>query len=624
MVQTRAFEIKNSDKLQKFAEKFERPPPATDDAPQPKVKASIFDEMAIDENLDSDTGPTVTLDVVPDFRFILLTICFYVMRLYPTLEQKNRPLLTPSSLVSYCLFLTYGFMLTSDAYGRHTRSAFATRFLNEDDNKQLHEALLRAYIPPFMLEILHGLTPTVDPRRPGVEYIATFAGSLFTTDFGRIFPARIFLIAHHMSASTRSNMDPDDIIANWLDHEVLTFGTNQVKVANFFGAMITGHGTYVNYLYETVTSLFNPVTGRFLQSRPTFQRTETYTPNFSGYNEINPYELYLSSDAENSTIITKFIREMSVIVKSDLSATFQLGAVFSDLGGIQITTHGYSPMALPTWHYNSTDKSKQNKLTPTKFAQVVKFLQPQTFAATGKPKYPDDDKTITKVLYLVKKIASHDTATDPDTVITFNTRDHVAPRIRCLNPYVSSEQALSYTLITGLIIEHYSIDGTSVPMPNHLSSLQEENAQFLQSALPLKKVHRGSSQHGVLAINRSITEDKAQKVSFDLYDLAMNRLPYFDQESGDAVPTSLPGFEATEHVGYFARAFSKFGFKIGTLPNIADHSIPVWSPYRYVNARGRTLPTAENTFMLVNFRTLYGTSVPLIQVNHPSKAIPTA
>ncbi|KAI1001190.1 hypothetical protein K3495_g7013 [Podosphaera aphanis] len=201
MSQTSAFDIRNSQKLRTATKKYERPEPEPNpSADVPASRLNIFERMDIAGNSSHDNSIHAIIDVIPDNRYILLFIVYHVKKLYMDKEQNTHPCLTPSSFTVYCLFLTYGFFLVNDYHGRPSPSYYASSFMDSDARAQLFEHLKKAYVPPFMMTLFHGLTDTSDPRRPGLQYFPTFAGSCFCTDFGRIIPPQIFLASHNISA----------------------------------------------------------------------------------------------------------------------------------------------------------------------------------------------------------------------------------------------------------------------------------------------------------------------------------------------------------------------------------------------------------------------------------------
>lgn len=624
---TRAFEIVNSDKLNKLASRFTKPETTPDSAPQPPPKNDLYDRLNIEQRIQLDTGFDLTIDVQPDFRFIILSLIFHVNKLYALLEQKQRPLLTPPSLIGYCLYLIYGFFLVCDKHGRHTPSQYAREFLNDSDGQQILETLLRSYVPPFVLDILRGLAPTVLPRRPGIEFVPTFAGFSFHHDFGRFIPPQVFTIAHTLAASTRSNIDPDQVLTDWFESNIVIDTDMNIKVGHFLGAGIQDNGRYENWFQSACISIFNPVVLRSLSQRPTFQRV-SYTPHTTAPMNINPYELNLNSSVDNVPLTVSFLESLSDLVKHDLSASFQLGGIFSTISGINIVTHAYSDVSLPTWHYKSLGSHTVPK-SAKEFASAISFMTLNIIDSKTKVSYPSDDSTITKFLYLVRN-QDRNPKSDPDRIVRFSPRDHIYSPWRLFDPFDYLPSKFAFPIVCGLLIESNSLDGFSIPHPNLRSSLREDNSQILQSAVPLYGIRKATSHFADPTVRRTITRDDKQKVSLSFYDMARNRLGIVDQTVADsALPSQIPGFNLTNAIYRFNRMFSKLSYRTNDTHPIPSEFIHAWSSYRHV------LPSAprvdddtsidlNKVYMLLDFRTVFGTDVTLAQTEHGAKLIPLA
>jgi len=628
MATTRAFNIVNSDKLNTLSKRFVKPENAPDSAPQPPPKNDLFDRLNIEQKIQLDTGFDATIDVQPDFRFIILALIFHVNKLYLTLEQKNRPLLTPPSLLAYCLYLVYGFFLVCDKYGRHSPSPHAREFLNDTDGNQVLETLLRSYIPSFLVDILRGLAPTVLPRRPGIEFVPTFAGFSFDHDFGRFIPPQVFSIAHSIAASTRSNADPDQILTSWFESSIITSGNTNIQIGHFLGAGINDSGRYENWFQTACIGVFNPVVLRSLTQRPTFQRL-AHTAHSSLPAHTNPYELNLNADPTNAPQTIMFLESMSDLVKTDLSASFQLGGIFSVVSGINIVTHAYSDYSLPTWHLRPLGKHDTLK-SPKDFAASIVFMSNDIKNSKTSLSYPTDASTITELFYLVSN-KTYDAKKDPDILVTFDPRLHIYNPWRLFDPFDYLPSKFAFPIVCGLLIETLSIDGFSVPHPNLRSSLREENSQVLQSAVRLDDIRIATATNAHPVVQRTVTRDDKQKASISFFDLARNRIPQFATSIANSViPSSFQGFHTPGNIYRSERMSSQAGHRVnGNGTTLASHSITAWSAYRYISPDTKrvdndTAIDFKKLYFLLDFRTVFGTDVTLAQTEHGSKLIPSA
>jgi hypothetical protein len=647
---TQTFNTAGSQKLRDFSKKFDRPEPPTQDGPPlPAPKDDIFERMDIATKLEQDNSLEATIDVFPDVRYILLFIIFNVMKTYKSVTTE-RPVLTPGSYVAYCLYLTYAFALINDYYGRPTTSFPASQFMNDDTRAQLLDALCRAYVPPFMLTIFSALADCNDPRRPGLIYICTLAGSRFNTDFGRYIPAQIFQYMHNLSTEADTSRDVQSAMAALLNTTLFRFATTttDVHVYNYVAAAYgQDNHIYESWFYDAIKTLFSPVTGKSLlrrtniQSLPLKRSTITNNPGINNTDTTsNAYIMYLNADSKNSRSTLKFISTFSALVKSDLKGAFQLGAVPDSLNGVNITVHGYSRLSTPTYHDVSTTHSvKKDAIVEDddeEFATAIGFKQPTKFTAGSRlPSTADQKDTslpLSKLKHLIQGLVlyqnddDHKESDEPDKEMSYSTDLDLAPRTVYLDPYTHGDGPISYSMLAGLLIESEELDGSSVPMPNTDTGLAKINRDFLQGAIPLKAAHHAwhtGTRHTVSPLPRTILKRELQKISHDLYSIEVNRLGHMDATVSDATaPTAPAGFKLFEHIRGSFLMFNKFSFSTDPRTHTAPVTLNAWSPYRYVTCDEDEHPADENTYMIVNFRTLYGTHIPLIGMRHPSVVIP--
>lgn len=638
MVSTKQFETTNSRKLRDFAKKFERPaPPDAASAPQPKPRNDIFERMDLPSNIRKTSSLSQVIDVTPDVRYIFLFVVYNVGKLYPSLEQNGRPLLTPSSLVAYCMTLVYGFMLINDYQGRPTPSFWAHDFMDTKMNKTIYETLLRAYVPPFMLTIFHGIADTSDPRRPGLEYFATLAATIFETDFGRIIPPQIFLYAHNMSVEADTSRNVQAAIENLLSWPVFRHGQTDtsIYVGQYFSAG-TEDGTYHSWMFQTLNLLFSPVTGKSILRRTNIQEIPCFNMQISidhSDDELicNPYIMFLNASDQNAFNMNKFLKEFSTVVKADLNGTFQLGAVPDDLSGIAILNHGYSTYAMPTWHSTSFIVDKvDTPIMVTTYAKRIQFLQSSAYSKKSDVLQLPTGATIAKRMFLSISNNKHSPKNEPtsDKVTTFDADIHEHPNVLHLLAYEEGDGPVSYSILCGLKIEFFEIDGTSVPAPNPSEKLSNNNSQYGQGAIPLTHVLKGYGEMDettVAPLPRAKLRALLQQISIDLYDLSINRLGYVDADvDDDAIPDVIPGFQAVDHIRGFRRMYSKFSFIMGNPPPIGKRRLPLWSPYRIIYPEANVAPAPKTIFMMSNFRAMYGTHVPMVETDAPSIVIPTS
>jgi hypothetical protein len=623
--------LKPNDAATALAQRFKKAKDQPDPAPEPDYKDDILERIDVERNVSLDSGPSTIIDVQPDYRYSLITVIYHVIRIYSTLDQRNNPMITPASLTAYSLAIIYAYALISDSENiRTVKSSHADDFLDNPTRKDLLIELERCAVPPFLRNILTGLSPTFDPRRTDIMFVNSLAGFSFYHDYGRSFPISMFLKAHHIVATCPSNQDPITVFNDWSNKPVID-GNNPVYIGQIIGSSLTT-GTYDSWLLQRIRTLFNPVTSRSNTNRPTFTPLPTFPPLMS-LSQINPYIYLLNADEDNIYNTVTFIRSMSAIIGEQIKGSSQLGTLFDTPSGVQIMTHFYHGPALPTWHWFVPKEGKE-ELSAKRYAETLKFLFPQpNNKATVPLKYPTDPTTIETPLYLVRKDSKNPDSDDDRQMISFDLNFHVAPDVRYFDPYAYTPSTLAFTMMTGLCIESEEIDGFAVPQPNPGISLNAENSFILESSLPLRLVQLASevsNGNGMNLYHRSISSQNSSAISVSLYDMSQNILPYFKTRVIDALPVSLHGFKTVTGIERFSKAFSKFGFRTSSIDEVHEINVPpksiyAWSSYRHINTHmPRSSPLRDKTYMIINFRTIYGTNVTMSQSVHPSRLIPLA
>jgi hypothetical protein len=631
---TRAFEIKKHANLDRVPGKYAQKADQPESNPTPKFKDDLFDRINVEQKNQISEGQHFVRDAQPDFRYVLLMIYYYVAQVYKDIEQKDHALISPASLVAYCLTIVYGHFLVCDYYIRSTKSRHAREFAQDPSRRDFLKLILSLPVPTFLVKFLDILTPSADPRRPLLETIPSFAGFSHHHDFGRTFPVAIFMLAHHRAATTRANDDPEALFARFLHLQIST--TVITRIGHYFGALYPATGqatTYDSRLLSATQAMFNPAVQRALGQR------FVYAPVY--YNTIelpdsdyNPYIFLLNAHEDNIDTMSNFLESIARIVHTDIATSAQLGSRYESLSGIDILSHAYTLYSLPTWHtatIASTVPTSLNIVPAKTRAEELKFLVPRTYTKGADLKYPADATTIDKIFYLVKNNKKDEHFPADFDFITFLVNTHVHPNFRVFDPYDYNTSTLNKSVISGLVIESLNIDGFSVPMPDLDTTLEEDNSQFLQGALPLriiKRATRATTGSVWIAEKRTFTPAANQKIGVSLIDISENRLPNFDLQIGNALPTTLAPFDIREHTSWIEFMFTKFGFSSrgpadakSDPPQIPDGYIIGWSAYRFVSA-ARVASRSDGIYMLFNERTNYGTNITLSEISHPFRLLP--
>nr|QVI03752.1 coat protein [Aplosporella javeedii partitivirus 1] len=637
---TKAFSLKNSSKLRDKASRFDRPPvPELSETPVvPLPRNNFFRDLDLPNRIHFDNALDAVIDVVPDVRYCLIFIVYHVAKLYTS--KQNHSVYTPSSTVAYCLLQLYAFMLLNDVHGRSTPSAHATDFLGSESNIDYLKILLGSYVPPFMMDLFHGLTDCLDPRRPGIQYISTLAASVFNYDFGRLIPPGAFIYAHNQSCDEDTSRNVKGATQSLLAQVLFTTTSGvPISVGNYFSAGFSDNTFCRTWIFELLKLVFSPVTGRSLVKDLFFEEIPFSSQNLTRHtpdndSDSNPYTHYLHASSANTVSMKRFMQKMSSIVQTEFNAKFQLGAVPADLSGVNILVHGYSPVSLPTWHSRplNDDFSLKTSRSVDEYAAAIKFkiLPPYTKGKATMP-YPPEEKSFLSGLYLVKN-QKHDPTSEPLPFDTFNDEKDVFPRTYYLDPYTEGEGPIGYSMIAGLLIESDEVDGSSVHQPNSRIPLAPNNRHFLSGSLPMSQTRLSydrSSSASFSVHPRTIMQSREISINHDLYCVGTNILGQFDSDCADDSVSQPSGFTLKSHIRSLSDMFSKISFYLSpksgrTISPPDNFHAAVWSPYRHILDETDDYPTTDAIHVIFNLRTLFGENIPLVGSRHPAELMPSS
>lgn len=595
----------------------------------PKYENDFVNIVKADENVKSSNGPIATIDVQPDHRNIIAALCFHITRLYPELEIKRFPSVTPPALLAYCLALVYAHALLNDEINirrrqsQYAHDVYTTRFLD-----RIVTMLRKLPVPPFMKDILDGLRRSYDERKPNLHFVHSFACFNLAHDFGRTPPISMYLEAHNIIASMPTNVAPSELLFTWLTKQIMTAPFN-LYVSNYLGLQI-GEDNFVNWFAELNFSLFNPVTNRTQTQRPTLTKVDL-TPQNLGQNpgDVNPYIHLLGLDKENFTTIEAQLQSISLIMEDNYPSAPQLGKLVDNTKAHIMLNHYYSEIALPTWHrHKPTAKALAKNVTATRGAEILHYRTTPTYNTGTRIAFPTSDATYHPNLYLAKN-AKYDITKEPHKYTAFRPMQDTKPDVRHFCPFETSSTNIYSNLICGRLIEYEELTSCSVPQPNPSNSVLEENSYFLESAVPIDMITAITcTQANELAyIKKTVHPARQPTPRFDLIDRAIDRLPRLNEHVPHAVAAPLPGYHKVSGLPTPARACNSVCYTIQktdkqTTLDKSERLINAWSSYRYYNLhQTATSPIENRKLMLLNFRTQHGTNVTLVETPHPSVSI---
>lgn len=631
-----SYGIRMTSVMTKIAERYPAGTPE-DSNPQdgisPAFKNTYPSRVAAEMNIQSANGPDDIIDVCLDTRGIILYISHHITRLYPKLEFKDAPALTPTSLLGYCLGLTYALsLLNDDENVRSKRSVYAREFCTDVELAPLIDDLRNLAVPKFMLDLLKELRFGTDDRKPQLKFVYSHACFDFHHDFGRMLPINIFFIASHIIASQPSNSPPMTTLRTWYQTEVIATPVHR-SVYHYLGA--NPANVYdTNWFSNVLQQIFNPVTSRSNTLRPTLDVFNQSAQNHidTTIETINPYIYLLALDNTNRSKVIKTLNLISQALNDHVDDCTSLGKVQENIEGIGLLNHYYQNVLKPTYHsipIEVPEDPKKATLYDLQKHQV--YLGSKTHKLNTTMLCPPQNAEYEHGLFLAQNI-EYDPAHDPIVYEQLNPRYPPTMNIRHFLPNGTRTDFIYQNIISGKLIEISELDSVAVPHPNPNNSIDRENRYFLESALPLSVIKpiQIAGDQPFCIIRRRQSNPMIPTVRFDLLDRSIDRIPLFGPHIGAHIPEILPGYTITQHLPDVEFACNSISYTIpeeSTPVAISEylHKIPAWSSYRYLNTQQfDTNNLRDKKYMLLNLRTMFGTNVTLIETQHPSQCIPQA
>lgn len=619
--------------LQKIAARFKNdiaPENVTQIGPVPEFMNEFTKQVDVDSNVSDNQGPNAIIDVQPDYRNIILAINFYITREYPEINVKPYPALTPAALMAYYLALFYAHALLSDdinirqVQSRHAHAFQTSRLLDGP------LAAIRNFpVPPFIVEMLQGLQRGIDDRKTRLFYVNSFACYDLLLDYGRTPPISVYLSAHNITASKQANTPVIELTDEWMNTTILQQPI-ELKVANYFGVYHENQ-LFMNWFYHPNATLINPVTNRYHTTRPTLMPQPLAPQNLGNDSAtINPYVHLLCLDDSNVVTVMQALTSVSRCVKATYPSSVPLGSLVKPTSNSLIMNHYYSNYMLPTWHKETIKVDKaRTTINANTFASATGFKKPITKSPSILLTAPN---STSMELQLYLATASKFVSTNNKYIQSsvFSNITDINGDIRHFCPFETSTECIQSNIVIGRHIEVEEITSSAVPQPNPENDIIKENSFFLESAIPISNIKfiNSPDEPAVQIAKTHVHTSRRPAVRMDLFDRSIDRLPQFPDMIHVALPPELPGYNRTENIpdvrfGCNSVAFTIRNGSNETVLSPIRRKLIAWSSYRYYNTQQYATVTERNRkLLLVNFRTLHGTNVTLVETPHPAICIP--
>jgi hypothetical protein len=595
-----------------------------DGTPVPPPSNDYFERMNINNNIELDSGSKALYDVQPDNRFLVQYIMYNIAQSYPDLNVKGHPMVSPLSLAAYCLIIVNAHLLGCDAFYRPNKSTYASKFFSDAAKNDYFSLLLNCKVPTFLADIIQELSPVYDPRRSNHLFVPTLAAYSHLHDFGRSIPPQVFLAVHHYLATANQRTAPDDQQDHVYELLITTFAQQEFYIANYFGTRF-GH-VHENWLNTDFEGFFNPVVGRTLVQKPTFGKINIVPQSYTDHQSMDMYEHFLVCDDDNIDKISNFMGSLSVFFETQSTAFHSLGTILATVSGSLLFSHSIEPVTLPTWTGIKPSNNDGTEETHKDFAKAHNFLIDHK-PSTGTLAYPSDVSEVFLVLYrLLKQKFSLKDAPNPRVIFTPSV--HVSPYILYFQPYDVNASSLALTIIAGLKIETAEFDGFTLPSEHPEDSLDDNNSQYLQSAIRLDTIHTvlahadPTTNHITLLARRHVDRD-SQAIGVAIRDMSRNVIPRFANEAiNDTEIENRPNAGFVQEDGHDdpRTAYTYTAAVSGKLNFGQKSKVYLWSSYRVIHKARK--PELKDISMVASFRPVYGTNVTLSRSKNPALIIP--
>lgn len=574
---------------------------------------NLFKEMRVDELYRTDSGPSATIDVIPDFRYITTQLVEHSIKIYQQIAQLSVPTVTPASLLAYFLDCIYTYGTVNDVWHiRECTSFYGDQFLADQQAAQSLYLACYDAVPPFLRDIIRQLEFTFDPRRQNLAYIYSFAAYSFPHDSGRIYPIHMFLALHNIIAEAGPDDTETTLWIRWLKYVVIRTATENITVGHLIGAAYDDN-LLENFITKSLHKLLSPIASTGSKARPVLEPFDFIITEKASLDLVNPYFYLLGNEKLQLNTFMNFRNLLRCQVYELFPDCIPIWQLYGLESGSTIMNHCYTTTSVPTFHalpisitsctttastFNYKEKLKFKCTFACREENVEQFLIPT-------------EGTYTPALYLV----GPDDPLSPDTLLS-QSFDPDDEQWIIYSPWSPGKASTYYPLTSGLIIETNELDGTHVPMPALENSIHDENSHFLESAIPIKAAVSRNDYDGIQPhIIRKRTPEKRHetKVSFSKYDMTVHQIPEYTNVVKN-FGNPLPGFTVATGITIPAKATTKIAYDGNAkdsnhLPQDEfPYKLYTWSSYRWISKQHSSVAQfLDFTYLLTNFRTIYGT-----------------
>lgn len=569
--------------------------------------SSYLKNYALSKNANETSILKDVIDVQPDTRHIFHAITWFMMKKFRTIPKTD---LTGYSsifnMIGYCMSLVYYHLLHCDLNYRVRTSIAAADIRSHGHLLDIANVLKDCYVPPFLSDILISLAPYKDPKREGLRFCPTLAGYVDKYDFGRTLPPAIMYKVHNYVAAAAKSVTADTVLKDI--YNLVVFRVNNVdrKIGHYFGTQLES-GMHSNWVNQAFESLLKPQVYQAQLARPSLASTALRVENIDAHSD-NIYAALLLMNSDNASFTKVLYKSLSEFTQKIYPNAKPYNQLEKDFTGDLLTCYAFYPPTLPTWtSLQLATGIKTDIISDPEYATLHQFLHTQE---NGAEQYVVPNVANFRANLFHIQAAAHVAADDPRPPVAYDNDITPDPPIDIFMPGSSRPQIRSLILTCGLIIEHGELTGFSIPIENPaLQSIAEENALYLQTAIPIENTYPVFSQ--TTANDSRIILHKSEKYKYheqpviiNMYNAAEVTFPRIDNANVQALPDAPAalGMEARDH---FLNLQTGFNVKGGTAhQQRCTQKVFLWASPRHV-VDG--IAAKKKVSLLASLRTLYGT-----------------
>lgn len=453
---------------------------------------SIVEDIQLPLNVSRAAGRAFTIHVVPDTRFATYVFTEYALRAYNHLEFGGCPLVTPTMLVGYMLYIVHAFVLHCDISRRSIMSSYASQAAASHSVRKILTEALNCHVPDVVLNVCRALRPHTLEVRSNIKFVSSYGTCMFKYDAGRLVPPSIFLQAHD---SLISRIEYASAYKEWTFSSHLKYNDTNYKVANFIGSLYqrtedqeTLTFRSDNWLSKSVIRLANSATHRrHLQHRMISECN--YTVQEVTDESYNPYTFLLMLDPENRNMARNFLSSMSDFCRRNLPEFGTIDGILNKSSG-DVTRHMITGADAPTWNRKAFKNLSFDTATFSGsfkgFCNAIEFGRPNSFSCPSTAfRLPDAGHSIEDALYLVSKTPGGSSSLAPAVI---EEETCVDTDVLLYDPYEDEPSAHYFTLFSGKIISNGNVDGLSFPLSNPAVSVKQSNSRIHFGAICAKTI----------------------------------------------------------------------------------------------------------------------------------------